>query len=129
MDPESNQTSKTSGIRRIIDTPLGSSGLGRTNSSIAGRCRSSGFTPKSHSSSSSDPYTSIRGKSGLSLFHTGIGEPQYLLREIDQSLALESHLPNWPSLTLAGTHVISSFNSSMRSRISVTRTNQLDTAL
>ena len=33
IDPDSNQQSSTSGTRRIIDIPLGSSGLGRTRSS------------------------------------------------------------------------------------------------
>jgi hypothetical protein len=126
---ESNQTSSTSSIRRIVDRPVGSSGLGRVSSSMTGRCRSSSRTPKSRSSSSSEPYTSTRGWFGSSLFHTGIGLPQYRLRLIDQSRALASHLPNWPSLTFSGTQLICWFSSIIRSRISGTRTNQLDTAL
>ena len=39
--------------------------------------------------------------------HTGIGQPQYRLREIDQSIAPSSHLPNWPSRMCSGTQVIS----------------------
>src|SRR5690606_12025277 len=129
MEPDSNQQSSTSGTRRIIDLPVGSSGLGRTSSSTIGRCRSVTFTPKSRSSSSSDPYTSTRGYSGLSDFHTGIGEPQNRLRLIDQSRAPASHLPNEPSLTCPGTHVICWLSSTIRSRILVTATNHDDTAL
>ena len=81
-------------MRRMVDVPVGSSGFGRVSSSMYGRCRSSGRTPKSRSNSSSEPYTSIRGYSGLSLFQIGIGEPQYLFREMDQSRAPASHLPN-----------------------------------
>ena len=61
MDPESNHTSSTSGTRRITDSPVGSSGLGRVRSSIHGRCRSTspwalrGSRPKSRSSSAREP--------------------------------------------------------------------------
>ncbi|WP_413784853.1 class I tRNA ligase family protein [Mycolicibacterium elephantis] len=34
IDPESNHTSRTSGMRRIVARPVGSSGLGRVNSSM-----------------------------------------------------------------------------------------------
>src|SRR5690606_5237722 len=129
MEPDSNQQSSTSGTRRIIDLPVGSSGLGRTSWSMPGRCRSVTFTPKSRSSSASDPYTSTRGYSGLSDFHTGIGEPQNRFRLIDQSRALASHLPNEPSLTCPGIQLICWFSSSIRSLNLVTATNQLDTAL
>ena len=54
MQPDSNQQSSTSGTRRIIERPVGSSGLGRTRSSTCGRCRSVTVTPKSRSSSASD---------------------------------------------------------------------------
>ena len=69
-------------MRRIVLRPVGSSGFGRVRSSMYGRCRSTspsalrGRRPKSRSMSSSEPYTSTRGYSGSSLFHTGIGEPQ-----------------------------------------------------
>ena len=96
---------------------------------MAGRCRSPGRTPKSRASSSSDPYTSVRGYAGSSLCQTGIGEPQNRFRLIDQSLALASHLPNWPSLTWPGTQVICSFSSTIRSLNVLTATNQLDSAL
>ncbi|CAB4832511.1 unannotated protein [freshwater metagenome] len=46
-----------------------------------------------------EPYTSMRGYSGSSLRHTGMGAPQKRLREIDQSRAFASHLPNAPSRT------------------------------
>ncbi len=55
--------------------------------------------------------------------------PQYRLRLIDQSRAPDSHLPNWPSLMCSGTQVICWLSSTIRSRNSLTRTNQLDTAL
>jgi len=97
--------------------------LGRTSSSIAGRCRSWTVTPKSAWSSAIEPYTSMRGYAGSSLFHTGIGEPQKRLRLIAQSRAFSSHLPNEPSLTCSGTQVICWLSSTMRSRISVTLTN------
>src|SRR4030095_9186250 len=85
--------------------------------------------PKSRSSSSREPYTSTRGYSGLSDFHTGIGEPQNRFRLIDQSRALASHLPNEPSRTCAGVHSICWFSSTMRSRNLVTATNHEETAL
>ena len=40
IEPLSNQQSSTSVTRRFIDCPVGSSGLGRTHSSTAGRWRS-----------------------------------------------------------------------------------------
>ena len=55
IDPDSNQQSKTSVTRRIVDFPVGSSGLGRVSWSMYGRCRSVGRTPKSRSSSSREP--------------------------------------------------------------------------
>ena len=112
----------------MVDRPVGSSGLGRVSSSTYGRCRSVGRTPKSRSSSSSEPYTSIRGYAGSSDGHTGIGDPQNRLREIDQSRAPSSHLPNWPSRMCAGTQVICWFSSIIRSRNWVTATNQDETA-
>ena len=57
-----------------------------------------------------------------------MGEPQNRLREMDQSRALATHVPNWPCLTLPGIQVISSFSSSMRSLIWVTLTYQDVTA-
>ena len=76
-----------------------------------------------------EPKTSTRGYFGSSLTHTGIGEPQKRLREMDQSRALASHLPNWPSLTLPGIQLICWFNSSRRGLILVTDTNQEETGL
>ena len=55
--------------------------------------------------------------------------PQNRFRLIDQSRALDSHLPNWPSLTFSGTQVISWLSSPIRSLNAVTCTNQLETAL
>ncbi len=57
-----------------------------------------------------------------------MGEPQYRLREMDQSRALATHVPNCPCFTLPGIQVISSFSSSMRSLIWVTLTYQDVTA-
>ena len=57
-----------------------------------------------------------------------MGVPQYRLREIDQSRAFSSHLPNWPSLTFSGIQVICWLSSTIRSLIRVTSTNQEDTA-
>ena len=76
IETESKQTSSTSGIRRIVLRPVGSSGFGRVSASMCGRCRSVGRTPKSRSSSSREPYTSVRGYAGSSLRQTGIGLPQ-----------------------------------------------------
>ena len=89
-----------------------------------GRCRLVGRTPKSASSSSRLPYTSMRGYAGSSLFQTGIGAPQKRLRLMDQSRAPSSHLPNWPSRTCSGIQLICWLFSTMRSRKSVTRTYQ-----
>ena len=89
----------------------------------------SGRTPKSRSSSSSEPYTSIRGYAGSSLRQTGIGLPQKRLREIDQSRVFSSHLPNCPSLTCSGTQRICWLRSSIRSRIFVVETNHDETAM
>src|SRR4051812_36736450 len=113
----------------MVDFPVGSSGLGRVSSSTNGRCRWVTSTPKARSNSSNEPYTSTRGYCGSSDFQTGIGEPQNRFREIDQSRALASHLPNEPSLMCAGVQVISWLSSTIRSRNVVTATNQDDTAL
>ena len=69
------------------------------------------------------------GHRGSSLFQTGTGAPQKRLRVIDQSRAPSSHLPNAPSVTYAGTQLISWFSSSIRSLMAVTLTNQELTAL
>ncbi len=113
----------------MVERPVGSSGFGRVSRSTNGRCRSVTSTPKSRSSSSSEPYTSVRGYSGSSDCQTGIGLPQNRFRLIDQSRAFDSHLPNWPCLTCSGTQVICSFSSTMRSRNAVTSTNHDETAL
>ena len=128
----------------MVERPVGSSGFGRVSSSMNGRCRSSGRRPsaasappplrsrrasaKSAAISSNDPYTSTRGYIGSSEVHTGIGEPQKRFREIDQSRALASHLPNCPSWMCPGTHSTCRFSSTIRSLIFVTATNHDDTA-
>ena len=116
-------------MRRIVDLPVGSSGLGRVSESMKGRWKSTTSTPKSASSSAIDPYTSVRGYAGSSDTHTGMGAPQKRLREIDQSRAPASHLPKTPSLMWSGVQLICWLSSTMRSRIAVTRTNHEDTAL
>jgi hypothetical protein len=57
-----------------------------------------------------------------------MGVPQYRLREMDQSRAFSSQLPNWPSRRCPGTHSICRLSSSMRSLSLVTATNQELTA-
>src|ERR1700704_5750884 len=113
----------------MTDCPVGSSGLGRVSSAMAGRCRSVPTAPKSACSSASDPYTSTRGYCGSSDFHTGMGLPQYRFLLIDQSLVFSSHLPNWPCLTCSGTQVICSFSLSISSLIAVVDTNHDVTAM
>src|SRR5699024_12057415 len=66
----------------------------------------------------------MRGSAGSSLIHTGIGVPQYRFREMDQSRAPSSHLPNCPCLMCSGTQVICSFSSTIRSRNWLTEMNQ-----
>ena len=48
---------------------------------------------------------------------------------MDQSRALASHLPNWPSRMCDGVHSISWLSSSIRSLIFVTSTNHDETAM
>src|SRR5260370_40526141 len=113
----------------MTDLRDGPSGFGGVSSWMAGRCRSVTLTQKSASSCASEPYTSTRGHSGLSDFHTGIGLPQKRLRLIDQSRVFSSHLPNWPCLTCSGTQVICSFSLSIRSLIAVVETNHDETVI
>jgi len=74
------------------------------------------------------PYTSMRGYSGLSLRHTGIGDPQKRLRLMVQSRAFSNHFPNEPSRMCSGTQVICWLSATMRSLIAVTLTNHELTA-
>jgi hypothetical protein len=84
-----------------------------------GRWRSFTFWPLARSSSATLPKT-LSLPDGLR--HTGIGEPQKRLREIDQSRAPSSHLPNWPSRTCEGIQLIFWLSATIRSRIAVTFT-------
>ncbi len=101
---------------------------------MKGRCRSgspswfTGSRPKKSFSSCREPNTSRCVHSTPSHSHTGIGDPQKRLREIDQSRAFSSHLPNWPCLTFSGIQLICSFSSSIRSLIWVTSTYQEEIA-
>jgi hypothetical protein len=70
MEPESNQTSITSGTRRSGSPPVGD---GISMSSTYGRCGSSMRTPDSSSSSANEPMQRI---SPAALRHTGSGVPQ-----------------------------------------------------
>ena len=60
------------------------------------------FAPVASSSSAMDPMT--RTSSPSSEAHTGMGVPQYRLREMDQSCAPSSQLWNRFSCTYEGTH-------------------------
>ena len=66
----------------------------------------------------------MRGCSGSSLFHTGIGVPQKRLRLIDQSRAPSSQRPKRPSRTWPGIQLICWLSSTIRSRMAVTFTYQ-----
>src|SRR6266567_6545363 len=80
IEPESNQTSVTSGTR-TAESPQ--EGQGNVTSSTYGRCGSSPdrSLPASPPSSASDP-TQVTCSDGHS--HSGSGVPQYLLRDSDQ---------------------------------------------
>ena len=71
IEPESNQTSMTSGTR-VIRAPH--CGHGKPTSSTYGRCGSSRRTPESSSSSSKEPmHVDVAGRSQR---QTGSGVPQ-----------------------------------------------------
>src|SRR5579862_3692494 len=121
MDPDSNQQSNTSGVRRYT-FPFSS----KERSSIKCRCRSEIVRPVLFSKSSTLDRTMI---SPSSLLQIGIGVPQYLLRDTAQSLAFSSHLPKRPSLMCSGTQWICALAARILSLNFSTATNQELTAL
>src|ERR1700691_1857239 len=115
IDPESNQTSTTSGTR---DASSPQDGQGNVMSSTYGRCGSSPdrSRPASPDSSASEP-TQVRCSSGHS--HSGSGVPQNLVRDSAQSTLFRSHSPYRPSLIVGGCQLVFSFSASSLSLIEV----------
>ena len=120
MDPESYQTSITSGTRRASPPH---SGQEIVTSSTYGRCgsRPDRSRPASPVSSASDP-TQVACSSGH--IQTGSGVPQYLVRDSAQSTLLRSHSPYRPSLMVGGYQLVISFSASSCSLIAVVRMYQ-----
>jgi hypothetical protein len=89
IEPESYQTSITSGTRRASPSQLGHAIV---TESTYGRCGSSPVRslPASADSSASEPMQ-VRCDSGHS--HSGSGVPQYLVRDSAQSTLFRSHSP------------------------------------
>src|SRR3989344_1139634 len=135
MLPDSNQQSKTSGI--LFINPPHFSHLKVISSTIC-LCKSSTFLPDNFSNSVILPMVLILPQPLLALgskllalsskpsWHcqTGIGVPQYRWREIDQSEAFSSHLPNRPSFKCAGVQWTLRLFLIKFSLIAVTLTNQ-----
>src|SRR5262245_20164980 len=101
MEPDSNQPSRTSGVRFI--TPPQEQV--NTTASRYSLCRSVIFFPPRASISSIDPATSRFLQKTHS--HTGIGVAQYRFLEMFQSRAFSSHLPKRPYLIISGYQEIS----------------------
>src|SRR5580698_8456338 len=115
IDPESNQTSITSGTR-TAGSPH--DGHGNSTESTNGRCGSSPdrSRPTSRESSASEP-TQVTCSFGHS--QTGSGVPQYRVRDRAQSTLLRSHSPYRPSLIVGGCQLVFSFSASSSSLIRV----------
>src|SRR5450756_1866832 len=115
IDPESNQTSITSGTR---DASSPHDGHGNVMSSTYGRGGSSpdSSRPARPLSSESDP-TQVTCSDGH--FHSGSGVPQYLVRDSDQSTLLRSHSPYRPVLIVGGCQLVFSFSASSSSLMRV----------
>src|SRR6185437_10360957 len=124
MDPESYQTSITSGTRRAVSPQ---SGHEITTWSTYGRCGSIPVRsrPASSDSSASEP-TQVVWPPGHS--QTGSGVPQYRVRDSAQSMLLRSHSPYRPCLMVGGCQPVCSFTASSRALIAVVRMNQDGTA-
>src|ERR1039458_6080070 len=120
MDPESYQTSMTSGTRRASPPHCGQLIV---MSSTNGRC---GSTPARSRPASSDSSASEPTQVTCSPAHsqTGSGVPQYLLRDSAQSTLLRSHSPYRPCLIVGGCQFVCSFAASRSSLIAVVRMNQ-----
>src|SRR5579871_4743153 len=108
IDPESNQTSITSGARTVLSPH---SGQGNVTSSTYGRCGSSAdrSRPARPPSSSRDP-TQVTCCDGHS--QTGSGVPQYRVLDSAQSTLLRSHSPYRPCLMVGGCQLVFSFSAS-----------------
>src|SRR6266568_5330743 len=124
IEPESYQTSITSGTRRARPSHEGQANV---ISSTNGRCGSSlvRSAPESPDSSASDP-TQVRCDSEQT--HSGSGVPQYLVRDSAQSTLFRSHSPYRPPLTVAGYQFVRSFSASSLSLIAVVLMNHEGTA-
>src|SRR3972149_3832376 len=83
MEPDSNQPSRTSGTRRIIARPLGSSGFGRTSASMAGRgpeaAAADGPVPRPLEPVAEEPVAHV------------LGDPADLAVELQHALAERGH--------------------------------------
>ncbi len=90
-------------------------------------CRSSTVRPPFASSSAREPTHSVLPHSGHR--QIGMGFPQKRLREIAQSRASGSQLPNLPVFRCAGIQVIASLAASIAGLIFSTLTNHDPTAL
>src|ERR1700722_10673247 len=108
IDPESNQTSITSGSR-AADSPH--SGQGNVTSSTNGRCGASPdrSRPASPPSSARDP-TQVTCCDGHS--QIGSGVPQYRVLDSAQSTLLRSPSPYRPCLIVGGCQLVFSFSAS-----------------
>src|ERR1700733_8359283 len=115
IEPESNQTSMTSGTR-VAESPH--AGQGKTTSSTKGRCGSSADRswPARRPGSARDP-THVTCDVGHS--HSGSGVPQYRVRDSAQSTLLRSHSPYRPFLIVGGCQLVFSFSASNWSLIRV----------
>src|ERR1700722_472795 len=108
IDPESNQTSITSGTRAAASPQAGH---GNATSSTYGRGGSApdGSPPASPPSSFGDP-TQVTCCDGHS--QSGSGVPQYRVRDSAQSTLLRSHSPYRPCLIVGGCQLVFSFSAS-----------------
>src|SRR5436305_3533006 len=115
IEPESYQTSITSGARRASPSHDGHMSV---ISSTNGRCGSSlaRSRPASVDSSASEP-TQVRCDSAHT--HSGSGVPQYLVRDSAQSTLFRSHSPYRPVLIVAGYQFVRSFSASSLSLTAV----------
>src|SRR5512136_2136541 len=122
MAPLSNQQSSTSGMRRIVPPQE----QGQVMSSMKCLCRSVTFTPDFFSSSAREPMHSVAPQAAHR--QIGRGLPQYRLREMAQSRAPSSHLPNRPAFRWPGIQYTVSLVASIVGLIFSTLTNHEETA-
>src|SRR6187401_3541528 len=120
MEPESNHTSTSSGMRRISPPQA----QGSTTSSMYGLCRSSGSGSLAPSRRSSSTLPTERFASHVWQTQMGIGVPQYRSREMAQSLFSSSQLPNRPSPVSGGYQLIFLFPSIISAAYCVVRIYQ-----